>query len=119
VDAALFFPMQNTRLSNLLSFFATKLQAWIQNPWRRASVWLICLLLGNFLGPAISLITGQLAQFDIVVALLMLVSTELISWLFYRRRADSILGGFGLESLNALKLGFIYSLFVESLKLAS
>jgi Protein of unknown function (DUF565) len=82
--------MQNTRLSNLLSFFASQLQAWIQNPWRRASVWLICLLLGNFLGPAISLVTGQLAQLDIVVALVMLVVTELVSWLVYRRRNELI-----------------------------
>jgi hypothetical protein len=111
--------MQNTRLSNLLSFFASQLQAWIQNPWRRASVWLICLLLGNFLGPAISLVTGQLAQLDIVVALVMLVVTELVSWLVYRGRSVSILGGFGLENLNALKLGFVYSLFVDSLKLSS
>lgn len=111
--------MQNTRLSNLFSFFASKLQAWIQNPWRRASVWLICLLLGNFLGPAISLVTGQMAQLDIVVALVMLVATELVSWLVYRRQSVSTLGSFGLENLNALKLGFVYSLFVESLKLAS
>ncbi len=111
--------MQNTRLSNLLSFLASKLQAWILNPWRRASVWLICLLLGNFLGPAIALVTGQMAQADIVVALVMLAATELVSWLVYRKRSVSILGSFGLENLNALKLGFVYSLFVDSLKLSS
>ncbi len=111
--------MQNTRLSNLLSFLANKLQAWIQNPWRRASVWLICLLVGNFLGPALALISGQLAQADVVVALVMLVATELVSWLVYRRQSVSALGSFGLENLNALKLGFVYSLFVDSLKLAS
>jgi hypothetical protein len=111
--------MQNTRLSNLLSFLASHLRAWIQNPWRRASVWLICLLLGNFLGPAISLVTGQLAQLDIVVALVMLTVTELVSWLVYRQKSASQLDSFALESLNALKLGFVYSLFVESLKLAS
>ncbi len=113
--------MQNTRLSNLLSFFASQLQAWIQNPWRRASVWLICLLLGNFLGPAISLVAGQMAQLDIFVALVMLVTTELVSWFVYRYRRKSLssLDSFALETLNALKIGFVYSLFVESLKLAS
>jgi Protein of unknown function (DUF565) len=111
--------MQNTRLSNLLSFLASQLQAWIQNPWRRASVWLICLLLGNFLGPAIALVSGQLAKADVVVAFVMLIVTELVSWLVYRHQSASTLGGFGLENLNALKLGFIYSLFVDSLKLSS
>lgn len=111
--------MQNTRLSNIFSFFASQLQAWISNPWRRSSVWIISLLLGNFLGPSISLVTGQRAQLDIVVALIMLVSTELVSWLVYRRKSVSALGSFGLENLNALKLGFIYGLFADALKLAS
>jgi hypothetical protein len=111
--------MQNTRLTNLLSFFTSQLQAWIQNPWRRASVLLIYLLLGNFLGPAISLVAGQMAQLDIVVALVMLAVTESVSWLVYRQKSVSQLDRFALESLNALKIGFIYSLFVESLKLAS
>ncbi len=111
--------MQNTRLSTLLNFFAIKLQAWINNPWRRASVWLICLLLGNFLGPAIALAAGQRQQIDILIAVVILTNTELVSWLVYRRQSVSVLGGFGLENLNALKIGFVYSLFVDALKLSS
>jgi Protein of unknown function (DUF565) len=111
--------MQYTRLSNLLNFFAIKLQAWINNPWRRVSVWLICLLLGNFLGPAIALAAGQRQQIDILIAMLMLAATELVSMLVYRRQKVSDLGGFGLENLNALKIGFVYSLFVDALKLSS
>jgi Protein of unknown function (DUF565) len=111
--------MQNTRLSNLLNFLAIKLQVWINNPWRRVSVQLICLLLGNFLGPAIALAAGQRQQIDILIAILILAATELVSMLVYRRQQVSDLGSFGLESLNALKIGFVYSLFVDALKLSS
>jgi Protein of unknown function (DUF565) len=109
--------MQNTRLSNLLGFIDRNLRNWLANPWRRTSVWLICLLLGNFLGSAITLISGQAAMSDIVVAIAMLLLTELVSWLTYSQRSQS--GKGGVDLLNALKIGFVYSMFVESFKLGS
>jgi FtsH-binding integral membrane protein len=109
--------MQNTRLSNLLSFVERNLRNWFANPWRRVSVWLICLLLGNFLGSAIPLIAGQAAVSDIMVAAGVLVLTELVSWLTYSQRSH--LGRWGIDLLNALKVGFVYSMFVESFKLGS
>jgi hypothetical protein len=111
--------MQNTRLSNLVSFLASQLQTWINNPWRRSSIWLIALLLGNFLGSAITSSAGQLAQWDVVASLIVLTITELVSWLTYRRRNPTPLGVFGWDTLNALKLGLVYSMFLESFKLGS
>jgi hypothetical protein len=110
--------MQNTRLNTLLDGIATKLGSWLQNPWRRLSVLIISLLLGNFLGPAISTIAGQKAELDIIMAAILVALTELISRIVYGSRpetARSLL----LQIPNTLKLGLTYSLFVEAFKLGS
>jgi Zn-dependent protease with chaperone function len=129
--------MQNTRISNLLGFVAVNVQRLFANPWRRLAVWLIALLLGNFLGSVVTLLVGQVAQSDIGASVLLLVLTELLSWIVYRRRGGvwvrgsvsspqaeidrdiSSLGNLVLDLLNALKIGFIYSMFVEAFKLGS
>jgi Protein of unknown function (DUF565) len=129
--------MQNTRISNLLGFVAVNVQRLFANPWRRLAVWLIALLLGNFLGSVVTLLVGQVAQSDIGASVLLLVLTELLSWIVYRRRGGvwvrgsvsspqaeidrdiSSLGNLLLDLLNALKIGFIYSMFVEAFKLGS
>ena len=112
--------MQNTRLSNLLGYISINLRNWLANPWRRTSLLIICLLSGYFLGGAISLISGQAAVSDIAIAAVMLALTELVSFLAYRKRENCTrLGSWGTDLLNALKIGFIYSMFVESFKLGS
>jgi predicted Co/Zn/Cd cation transporter (cation efflux family) len=112
--------MQNTRLSNLLGYISINLRNWLTNPWRRISLGIIGLLSGYFLGSAIPLISGQAALSDIIVAAIALIVTELISFLAYRRSGNyTRLGGWSLDLLNALKIGFIYSMFVESFKLGS
>jgi Protein of unknown function (DUF565) len=110
--------MQNTRLTRLFDVTLDRLGGWLRNPWRRLSLLVISALLGNFLGPAISTIAGQQAQLDVVVAALLLGGTELTSWWVYRQRGDrprSLI----LVIPNAIKIGIVYSLFVESLKLGS
>jgi Protein of unknown function (DUF565) len=128
--------MQNTRLSNLLVFVAVNIQLLLANPWRRLAVWLIALLFGNFSGSVVTLVVGQIAQSDIIFSVIMLLLTEMVSWLVYRRRngmwsrrpapeesgtsADVAgLGNLVIDLLNALKIGFIYSMFVEAFKLGS
>jgi Protein of unknown function (DUF565) len=110
--------MQNTRLTRLFDVMLDRLGGWLRNPWRRLSLLAISVLLGNFLGPAISTIVGQQAQLDVVVAAILLSGTEFISWWVYRQRGDrprSLL----LAIPNAIKIGLVYSLFLESLKLGS
>jgi Protein of unknown function (DUF565) len=111
--------MQNTRLNNLLDAIAARLAVWLRNPWRRLSLLIISLLLGIFLGTAISTSAGQLAEWDIMAAGVLVVFTELASWIFYtttrRRGTRSLL----TDMLNALKIGVTYSLFVEAFKLGS
>ncbi|WP_414550367.1 DUF565 domain-containing protein [Anabaena sp. CCY 0017] len=110
--------MQNTRLTNLVDSIASRLGQWFLNPWRRLSLLLISFFFGFFLGTAISTIAGQRGVLDIAIAGFLVVLTEMTSRIFYNSAflsKRSLL----VESLNVLKVGFIYSMFVESFKLGS
>lgn len=113
--------MQRTRLATLVETASNRLGRWVFNPWRRLSLVVISLLFGNFFAIALSSIAGQVAELDVVISAILLVVVELVSWLAYRRplaapgQPNSLL----MENLNALKLGFVYGLFVEAFKLAS
>ena len=109
--------MQNTRLSTLFDRTANNLSSWLQNPWRRLSVLLISLLLGNFLGTVFSTVAGQQADLDILVSAILVTVTEIISRIAYTNKtaARSLL----IQILNTGKIGLTYSLFVEAFKLGS
>ena len=110
--------MQNTRLNNLFDAIATRLGQWFLNPWRRLSLLIISFLFGFFLGNAVSTTAGQEGVLDIVVAAFLVLLTEITSRIFYSRsflEKRSLL----VDLLNFLKIGFIYSLFLEAFKLGS
>ncbi|MEH2467193.1 DUF565 domain-containing protein [Nostoc sp.] len=110
--------MQNTRLNNLLDAIVTRLGQWFLNPWRRLSLLIISFLFGFFLGNAVSTTAGQEGVLDIVVAAFLVLLTEITSRIFYSRsflEKRSLL----VDSLNLLKVGFTYSLFLEAFKLGS
>jgi hypothetical protein len=110
--------MQNTRLNKLFDTVARSVGQWFVNPWRRLSLLLISWLFGFFLGSAVSTTSGQQAELDIVIAAVLVILTEVTSRIFYSR---SFLARQALwvETLNLLKVGFIYSLFLEAFKLGS
>ncbi|MBD2569739.1 DUF565 domain-containing protein [Anabaena lutea] len=110
--------MQNTRLNTLLDTIARSLGQWFINPWRRLSLLLISWLFGFFLGSAVSTTAGQKAELDIVVAAFLVLLTEITSRIFYSR-SFFVRQALWVESLNLLKVGFIYSLFLEAFKLGS
>jgi hypothetical protein len=109
--------MQNTRLNNLFDALTRRLGQWLTNPWRRLSLIIISFLFGFFLGTAVSTTAGQKAELDIVVAGFLVTITEVISRIFHSRRIA--VNSIWLESLNILKVGFVYSLFIEAFKLGS
>ncbi|MFM9157863.1 MAG: DUF565 domain-containing protein, partial [Dolichospermum sp.] len=85
---------------------------------RSYSLILIIFLFVFLLASAVSSTPGQKAELDIVLAAFLVVFTELFSKFFYGyswlHRAV-----IWVETLNYLKVGFIYSLFLEALKLGS
>jgi LPS O-antigen subunit length determinant protein (WzzB/FepE family) len=110
--------MQNTRLNTLTTRTTARLTQLFSNPWRRASLLLISVLLGFFFGNAISTISGQAAYWDIVTAAITVVGVELINRLAYggsERLRRSLL----VATLNAVKIGIIYSLILDAFKLGS
>ncbi len=111
--------MQNTRLNTLIQTLVDRITEQLRNPWRGLLLRCLSLLLGFFLGSAIVTTAGQLAQFDIFVAAFLVVFVELVSRLAYRLPRLSSRQGSPLPTLNAVKIGLTYSLFVEALKLGS
>lgn len=110
--------MQNTRLNSLVGVVGDRFSQSLRNPWRRLSLLAMSVLFGLFLGQSITTIAGQEADWDITVAGVLLVVTEAVSWIVYgynRRFAKSL----WVETLNALKIGVVYGLFLEAVKLAS
>lgn len=110
--------MQNTRLSTIVDTTTGQINQFFRNPWRRTSLLIIGLLLGFFLGSAISTSAGQKAELDIVQAFVLVLATELISRFTYSG-SERFRRSLFAEVLNALKLGLIYSLFLEAFKLGS
>ncbi|MEL7034906.1 MAG: DUF565 domain-containing protein [Cyanobacteria bacterium J06592_8] len=110
--------MQNTRLNQLTTVLSDRLGRWLRNPWRRISLLTISVLFGSFCGIVISTIAGQEAEWDVTAAFFLLLLTEAINWLTYRRKPQTR-QPLWIESLNALKIGIVYSLFLLAFLLGS
>ena len=128
--------MQDTRLSRILNGSIGQLGGWLRNPWRRISLVGLGLLFGNFLATAVSTVSGQRAESDVIASIVVVGVTEAVSWYVYRRsqrpdfqrpdfkssdRGQPPFGPapFVPELLNALKIGLTYGLFMEAFKLGS
>lgn len=114
--------MQNTRLSTLVDQLSGRFVTFLRNPWRRTSLLIIGLLGGNFLATTVSTVAGQRANLDVVVSLVLVLFTEIVSWLIYRDRRRTRFDeqrSLLLEVFNGIKLGLTYGLFVEAFKLGS
>lgn len=76
--------MQRTRLNTLFNQAVLRFRQWVFNPWRRLSIILISLLFGNFFATAVSATAGQASKLDVTIAAVLVLTVELISWLYYR-----------------------------------
>lgn len=110
--------MQRTRLNSILENFSQQSRSFFVNPWRRIALNLIALLLGVFMATAVITTYGQTAGLDLVGGSLMIIFTEAISRLTYRRQQRER-RSFWLECFNLFKIGLTYGLFVEAFKVGS
>jgi len=108
--------MQETRLSLLIERLVNQFFGFLTNPWRQLSLITICALSGFFLASVITTSAGQSARWDITIALFFLLFTEISNYIIYRRRNEKPPW---IDLLNSLKIGFVYGLYLESLKLGS
>lgn len=111
--------MQNTRLNNLVDGAIGQLERWFLNPWRRLSLLVISVLFGIFLGSAIPTTAGQAAAWDIIAAAILIVFTEVVNKLAYGVGRDRAAKSLFIDTLNALKIGLVYSMFIEAFKIGS
>ena len=116
--------MQNTRLNNLFALTGTQFSQFFGNPWRRIALILISLLLGFFLGTAITSTAGQTSDWDVIAAAFVVLFTEIVSRFVYGRKPKTSIDGVArppllIDIINNLKIGVTYGLFVEAFKLNS
>ncbi|MDA0212054.1 DUF565 domain-containing protein [Oscillatoria amoena NRMC-F 0135] len=95
-----------------------QLRRGLRNPWRRLSFLTISLLFGTFLGTVVSTVAGQRGTLDVVIATILIIFTESVSMIVYGR-SRQVGRALWAETMNWLKIGFTYSLFVEAFKLGS
>ncbi len=110
--------MQNTRLTTLITRTGESIQQELKNPWRRLAVMMIALLFGIYLGTALASTAGQVGYIDIVASAIVAIASEVLSAVFYSNRWNlrkTLLG----ETLNALKVGVLYGLFLIAFLLGS
>jgi len=109
---------QNTRLNELFNVLGREVARVLRNPWRRLSLLTISFLFGFFLGTALSTIAGQRAEQDILVAAILVILIEVLNRLIYGSKLWSQ-DRLWRDVINGLKIGLVYSLFVEAFKLGS
>ena len=111
--------MQRTRLSTLVTISSDRLGQFFLNPWRRLSLLLISILLGIFIGEAVSTTAGQTAAWDVLVAGILSIFTEVVSIVVYRSNNPRRDRSLPKDVANAFKIGIMYGLFLEALKIGS
>ncbi len=92
------------------------LESWALNPWRRGSLLLIVLLVGMVVGGGLGSISGALAYFDPLSALLCVLLLEAAVRL-RPRLLRSPSPRLGLQLLDMARIGVLYGLLLDGFKL--
>ncbi|MCT0208217.1 DUF565 domain-containing protein [Synechococcus sp. CS-1332] len=106
---------QQTRFQQRITQSGNLLEAWAQNPWRRLSLLLLVLLSAFVVGGGIGSITGALALFDPIGALVCVVGIELAARLRGRLLNQPL--KLRLQLLDMARMGLLYGLLLDGFKL--
>lgn len=108
--------LQQTRFQRLIIRWGDRLSAWAVNPWRRWSLQWIVLLISFSIGGVVGSISGTIAVFDPLGALVCVMVIELAARLrgpLLRQRNQRVLLGL----LDMARMGLLYGLLLEGFKL--
>jgi hypothetical protein len=108
--------LQQTRFQRRIADATSSLESWAINPWRRASLLLIVLLLGVAVGGALGSISGALDYFDPLSALVCILLIEAAVRLrpaLLQNRDDRLT----LQLLDMARMGVLYGLLLDGFKL--
>tara|TARA_Y100001970_G_scaffold49440_1_gene62660 strand:- start:1772 stop:2113 length:342 start_codon:yes stop_codon:yes gene_type:complete len=92
------------------------LSSWANNPWRRYSLAFIVLLVGNFVGSQLGMVSAVKNLMDPLAAFLSVIFLELLIGLRRIFRHDRTKKTFILL-IDFLRYGLFYGFFTECLKL--
>ena len=107
---------QQTRFQLRIAQAADALEGWAINPWRRISLLLIVLLGSLVVGGSLGSITGALAYFDPISAVVTVLAIEAAVRIRRRllaSRRDRLL----LQLLDMARIGLLYGLLLDGFKL--
>lgn len=107
---------QQTRFQRRIAQAAGALEAWAFNPWRRFSLLLIVLLAALVVGGSLASISGALAYFDPVsalVAVLLIEAAIRVRGFLRASRRDRLM----LQLLDMARIGLFYGLLLDGFKL--
>jgi hypothetical protein len=107
---------QQTRFQRRIAEATSALESWAINPWRRLSLLLIVLLAALLVGGSLASISGALAYFDPVSALVAVLLIELAIRLrssLGASRRDRLV----LQLLDMARVGLFYGLLLDGFKL--
>lgn len=107
---------QQTRFQRRIAELASSLEGWAINPWRRLSLLLIVLLAAMVVGGGLGTITGALAYFDPISALVCVMLLELavrVRPALLAGRQDRLV----LQLLDMARIGVLWGLMLDGFKL--
>jgi len=107
---------QQTRFQRRIAQVGSSLERWASNPWRRLSLLLIVLLASMVVGGGLGSITGALAYFDPISALVCVLLIELAVRLrpgLLAGRQDRLV----LQLLDMARIGLLWGLMLDGFKL--
>jgi hypothetical protein len=107
---------QQTRFQRRIAQVSSSLEGWATNPWRRLSLLLIVLLVGMVVGGGLGTITGALAYFDPIAALVCVLLIELAVRLrpgLLAGRQDRLV----LQLVDMARIGLLWGLMLDGFKL--
>ena len=107
---------QQTRFQRRIAQLSSSLERWAANPWRRVSLLMIVLLAATVVGGGLGTITGALAYFDPIAALVCVLLMELAVRLrpgLLAGRQDRLV----LQLVDMARIGLLWGLMLDGFKL--
>lgn len=107
---------QQTRFQRRIAQLSSSLERWATNPWRRISLLMIVLLAALVVGGGLGTITGALAYFDPIAALVCVLLMELAVRLrpgLLAGRQDRLV----LQLVDMARIGLLWGLMLDGFKL--
>lgn len=111
-------PLQRTRLQGVLHRLGNQLLGWLRRSWRSASLSILALLLGNYLGQNLtSLLLLRVPVGRPLVVLILVLVIEAVVRLRSRLVGDE--PSLGWVIADNLRIGLVYSVVFEAFKLGT